>query len=365
LTINFAGEADNEALISLLKKFPLSAEVLSYRVDRSPDYFFLSRLQGIDQKIITVREGKQIKGTLSVIIDQVYLEQEVKKIAYTADLRVIPEHRGIGLADQLMREGIKVCKDYPEKELPVFTVVMKDNPTGLKKNQNLERDQVAKMTKIGELISYFIFPFAFRVKPAKKYQIYPAEAKDLAEMFALWQKINSKKQLARAFENVTDFEKWIKDTPDLDFNSYLLARDNEGRIKGFIGVWNQKKVRKIIVTKAKPAILIFRKIWNAFASLSGLPYFPGLEEELGMYHVLNLCLEHEDGEALPLLLANALTRVRENKCFFLALALDKNDPLNKFIKNFWSTKSELFLISDYLFNNPEAKRLYHPEISLG
>lgn len=364
IPIRYAKKEDNSELIRILKNYPISSTGLSYKVDRSPDYFQLCRIQGNDYRIIIAGKN-QIIGTMSVIADKVYLEKEIRNITYTADLRVEPAARGSGLADKIMEKGVFSCREIAGKDVPIFTVVMKSNKAGLKKNLNLGRNNITDMHQVAEVFTYFFLPYKLRkIRTDKKYFIVQAHENDMDLMFDLWGNINSKKSLTK-FYSREEFKNWINNTEGLTINNYLLLKDERNNLKGFMGIWNQSRIRKIIVTEIPFYTRIFSRIWNFFAVLLKLSPFPGLNQELNFHNIINLCVAQEDAEALPLLIESAFNIIRKDKSLFLGLALDKKDPLNYYLDSFIAAKSELLLLSNYNLQSSQKDELYHLEISLG
>ncbi len=379
-------ELDNQSLINLFLKYPVLSS-LSYKVDRSPDYFNLSRVQGFDRRVLVAyrenisksqptnvelyqenvgnRLGDSLLGTISVIFDQVYMDGQIKKQAYMCDLRLEPEARGTGLGDKMMLAGYNTCLQVLGAEPVIFSCVLNDNKAGLKKLANLGRDKITRFEKIGEIKTYFFLPFnpkRFLIK--NDYFIRCATWDDLPEMVELWNQVISKKNLGRVF-TLDEFENWIKNSPGLNISSYLLAiKDNE--IKGFLGIWNQFEIRKIIITAEIPFMTIVRKTWNFFKKLFNLPHFPEPGQSLNFFNVVNLCIPLKNSEILPSLINKAFKIVRENNSLFLAMALDKRDPLNENVRGFISSVSELDLLtnSKEVINNKKSN-IYHMEISLG
>ncbi len=358
LKIRIANQSDNNQIIDLIKKYPTSSSSLSYVVDRSPNYFKLSEFQGYDYRTL-VAEANKILGTLFISFDKVYLENIPQNIAYTGDLRVEPFIRRTGIADNLMQEGVRIIKNTLGENPNIFTCVLKDNIAGLKKNQNLARDGFANMQKVAELRSYFMFPFYLKNIKNKNYNVRFATENDIENMFNLWQLINSKKNLARFFD-LNSFNNWINNTDGLGINNNILAEKNN-EIVGFMGLWNQNKTRRIIIHSQNSQIKFIRKFWNIGSKLIGIPQFPKSGQELNFYNITNLCIK--ENQCFEQLIYNAFKHVRRNNSMFLALCLDVKDELNKELKYFLSSTTELYLLSNYQFKN--NNNLFHLEISLG
>lgn len=348
---------DDTQIINLVKNHPTSSS-LSYVVDRSPSYFKLAEYQGYDYKVL-VAESDNIVGSLLISFDKVYLDNLEQKIAYTCDLRVEPFARRTGIADNLMKSGVQSIKDCLGESPNIFTCVLKDNKAGLKKNQNLGRDGLVQMKEVATFKSYFLLPFYTKLFKTKNYNIRFANSNDIEQMFKLWAEINQSRNLARVFTEES-FIDWINNSQGLGINNYLIAEKNN-QLLGFMGLWNQNKIRRVIIHSQNNQMKMMRYFWNTCSKLLGIPYFPGPNQALNFYNITNLCIK--DNDCFKELIYNAFKYVRENNSMFLAIGLDSRDKLNKELKGFISSTTELYLLSNYEIKNND--NIFHPEIALG
>lgn len=354
------------ALCAFMGAHAVGSAHMRYRVDRSPDYFALCRMQGHAHQVLVAEQASTILATLSVVSDRMYMEGRSEAIAYTADLRVAREARGTGLADAFMVEGIHACRELNGPATPIFTAVMADNPAGFKKNANLARDGLVTMRPIADVDLRFLVPFRLPGPRARGVRVRCATPDDLAAMAAHWERVNASRPLARAF-TPDALASWLGDTPGLGWDRFLLAFDDDDRLLGFLGVWNQRAIRRFVLEAESPAQRLIRRGWNAARGLAGLSRFPQAGEPLDFCNVVNLCLPIEAGHALPALLEAAFSLVRAQGALFLGLALDRRDPLGAFLKPFLASTSHLCLLGNERFvplGDPHSP-VYHVEISLG
>ncbi len=347
---------DNFALIDLFKSYPPLSS-LSYVVDRSPSYIKLAEYQGYSYDLFTAHENQRLIGSLLVAYDKVYLDKKENDIAYTCDLRLEIESRGKGIGDNLMIQGFKSIKSNLGESAKIFTCVLKDNKAGLKKNINISNSGLADMKKVAELKSYFIFPFYTKLKKTKKYNVRFANQNDIEDMFKLWEEVSINRNLAKVFI-FESFKEWIDKTAKID--SFLIA-EKENNMVGFLGLWNQKEIRRVIIYSQNWQMQIIRKLWNLAGKIAGIPYFPDAGQNLNFYNVQNLCIKEND--CLSEILLEAFKFVRLNNSMFLAIGLDKRDLLNKELKSFISSTTELLLLSNYNLENND--KIFQTEISLG
>lgn len=358
--IRYSNDRDNISLINIFKNHPVSSS-LSYVVDRSPDFNNLHKLQGFDYKVIISEEENKVKGSLSLLFDRVYLNGKESISTYTCDLKLEHDLRKTGVADRLMREGFHCTRDlYPDSK--IFTSILKDNKAGFKKNQNLSN--LVKMNLLGEVNSYFFVLLSKKIKKNNKYTIRPSTENDVEEMVNLWQKVKKENyNLARSY-TIESFKKMIHNTPNLSYNDFLLAiKDN--KIVGFTGLWNQHPVRKIVITSEQSIMKTIRLIRNLYGLFVKLPEFPQINKPLNFYCMLHLCISPENIDCFADILSNACKIVFEKNSMFLALALDKKDPLNTYASKLISDKGQLLLLGELAPEDMDKDKLFHVEISLG
>ncbi|PIQ24231.1 hypothetical protein COW36_10440 [bacterium (Candidatus Blackallbacteria) CG17_big_fil_post_rev_8_21_14_2_50_48_46] len=361
LYLDRASSADNTGLLALVAEAPVVTPAFSYILDRAPDYFAFSRFQGEKTQIQVAHSSeKEVLGTISVVHDRVWLRGQPQPVAYTADLRVSQRARGLGLGDRLMQNAMALARGASDQ--PVFTVVMKDNPVGLKMNANLARDGIAEMRKVAEIRLYFFLALPCLKAPGA-YQSHPAQVSDLREMHALWVRVKRGQNLARAW-SYDDWLAWIQAVPELEISDYLLARNQAGELCGFFAVWNQQALRRIRLTQSGFALRSLRTVWNTFHGVWGLPLLPGAGQILPVCQVLNLCVAPEHRRALSVLLSSALAGLRKQDALLLGMALDLQDPLNHELKHFIASTSDLYLLSNADFGAARPG-LFHLEIGWG
>jgi ribosomal protein S18 acetylase RimI-like enzyme len=362
LSINPAGPQHAAELASFFASQAVGSKAFAYRVDRSPDFFRYSRLQGFDSRVL-IAETDRIVGLLSVLFDRVHLGGTPTEIAYTGDLRLDPSVRGQGLGDRFMREGVHTAREHLGPDAPIVTAVMADNPAGLAMNAHLGRDGIARMRPLAEVDIFFVFPWTRRA-PAGKLRTRRASVEDLPRMHALWQQVAPRRDLARSF-TASEWEAWVMESPGLGIDAYSLAEDESGKLLGFMAGWDMSPVRRFMLSGETASQRWIRRFWNAGRGLVGLPPFPKAGEALPFLAATNLCVADESA-FIPLLHAN-LARARKQGALFLGLTLDRKDPLIRHMRGFLASRSTLLLLGNEVLpaDTPERETIYHVEIAMG
>ncbi|GIW21812.1 MAG: hypothetical protein KatS3mg068_0819 [Candidatus Sericytochromatia bacterium] len=273
-----------------------------------------------------------------------FFNKKIVKIAYLSELRLKKEFRKLKLAEELLKEAVKVSSDSL-----IFTCIAIDNKIARKKWINLAKDNIITLNNITNINTYFIFPIKTKNMNCK-YYIRNANEKDINELFNLWNTKMIDKNLAQCF-NLKDFNKIVN---LIGINNFIVCiKDN--KIISFLGLWNQNNIRRFILANN----IKYSKIFNFISNFLKLPKLPTKNEIIKFYSITNLCIPLDYTDTFKHLINYSIDYV--NNSYFLALALDEKDILNYELNKFYYSKSQLELLS----NIKESNFKFHLEISYG
>lgn len=102
-TIRPATEADNGQLLELTRQTPMPGTI-GLRIDREPDFFRLLALRG-EGYVYVAETGGRLLGCIAVSRRQVRAAGDTRTLWYVGDLKVHPDHRGRGIAAEVVREA--------------------------------------------------------------------------------------------------------------------------------------------------------------------------------------------------------------------------------------------------------------------
>lgn len=343
--IDLATAADQAELHSILRRVAVGSASQAYTLRREPDFFGLLGFQGLDYRVLVARStpaDRKLLGLMTLILERVYLNGEMRQIAYTGDLRLRPEARGQGLGDALMQEAIALARGLGGSDIPVFTCVATDNPAGLRKNQKLAASMGLNMQQLTLLNACFFPALPLPLRRPPGFRLRSATAEDLPAMAALWADLAPGRHLSRAYTA------WQGDAhfPPLQPRDWLLA-EYKGELIGFMGLWQQQTLRQVHLLQLPLPLRL----------LGQSPDAP-----LKLAHGVHLCLQPAYRNYLPELLKQSLQIVRQRGALVLALAMDTQDPLAEWLPMSLGRASQLRLLGSCL---PDPAYPYHVETSLG
>jgi hypothetical protein len=201
--------------------------------------------------------------------------------------------------------------------------------TVLRGNRAMER-RVAGRPGLPRLVPIATFrvhavPLLWRRRRPAAPGVCPAAAADLDGMADLWRRVAPARQFAPVLE-AGGFATWIAAVPGLDTSSYLLARDPDGRLAGFLAVWDPSPVKRLRVTAYSRRLGAFRRVFNTAAPLAGAAPLPPPGEPLRSLTALHR------PDVLRALVFAAHDVWRGRGYAFLTLGLDTREPLSRALR---------------------------------
>lgn len=333
--IFLANHSHNQDLLLLQSQVPVSTPNLVYFLERKPDFFALHQTLGLDGKVLIAQQDQKIVGMMNVIYDRVFINGSSEVIAYIGELKLLPQARGSGLADRLMRAAIAQARSALGDSVIVVAAASSQNQVGIKKVRNLSRDGSIDMPELAHLKTWF-FPcflphFVFR--SSAKLHVRRAQSADIPDLWAFWQSRASGKQLARDYTQTEWFQGPRFPQPDPE---HWLLLEYQDKLIGMVGLWDQRPLRQIIIPKGPFALRL----------LPG--YRPN--QALKVMHGLHFCLDPAYQAFLPFFLHKILQKCHQLGASLFSLGLDKQDPLSLRLPKRWGQSSDMILMGSVALN---------------
>lgn len=325
VTTRDATPEDNAALIAIAAACPMAGD-LALCVNRAPDFFALNQLEG-DRWRVGVADvaGRAAIGCVAVAERRAYAFGRPTRVMYASDLKVHPDFRGSGAADALINYVGDHCLAAGGPDVPILLTILAGNrpmerlaegPRGL-----------PVLARFATLRAHAI-PLLWRRVPERGagVRIAPAGEADLEDMAALWRAVAPARQFAPAF-GADGLARWIAEAPGLDLGDYLLARRPNGRLAGFLGVWDQTSFKQLRVVAYSRRLAMVRASLNAVAPAIGATPLPRAGAPLKHATIVHPCVPPASPEVLRALLIAAYDALRGRGHAFFTIGLDVRDPL--------------------------------------
>ena len=318
--------ADNRALLDLAAACPMEGDIgLSMR--RRPDFFALNRLEGDRWRVGVVDgpDGRPV-GCIATAEREVYLDGRPSPSMYVSDLKVDPRHRGTGVADELTAFARRACLEAGGEHVPTFLTILAGNramerrlrgPRGL---PHLRRVATLRSHSVGLL-------WPRRPPGPDGLCVERGDVQDIEEMAALWQAVAPGRQFAPVHD-AESLGAWIERAPGFDASCYRLARRADGRLVGFVGLWDQSSFKQTVVTGYSRSLAVFRLAFNAAAPAMEAAPLPPPGGELRHLSAVHVCVPPDSPEVLRALVVDAYNELRGSGYSFFSVGLDVADPLS-------------------------------------
>jgi GNAT superfamily N-acetyltransferase len=312
---------DNADLVALSTACPMAGE-LTMCVDRTPDFFALTRLEGERCRVGVAEVEGSVVGCVAASERRAFVDGTPTRTTYVGDLKVHPAHRGGGIADALTELARETCRDFAgDDALALITVLGGDRsverrafgPRGLPALHRLAALHVHAIP--------LLWPRSVNVTGLT---VREGRDEDIEEMGALWQTLAPARQLAPVMD-AERLRAWLDRAPGLAIHHYLVACRASGRIAGFVGIWDQSSFKQLRVLAYSRRLAMARRAMNVVASVSRAPRLPATGETLRSLAAVHLCAP-DDPAVLRALLLQAYARHRTQGQLFFTLALDRRDP---------------------------------------
>jgi hypothetical protein len=323
--VRLATDADNDALIELAAACPMQG-VLALRIDRAPDFFALNRLEG-DRCRVGVVDGERGRPIACVATAErrAWVHARPVTIVYAGDLKVHPAYRDTRTADSLERFVGETARETAGESTPILLTVLAGN-TSMERRASGPRG-LPRLHRFATLRSFAI-PLLWRreVVGSGDVRVECATDRDVEEMAALWTAVAPTRQFCTALDAET-LARWIDAAPGLAIEDYLLARDRQGRLLGFVGMWDQRAMKTLRVLRYSPALSVLRGVVSALAPFVGATPPPATGEP--MYHAsaVHLCVWTDRADVLRALVLAGYDRMRGSGRVFISVSLDVREPL--------------------------------------
>lgn len=323
--VRLATADDNAALIELAAACPMEGD-LALRIDRAPDFFALNRLEGDRWRVAVVDgpDGSPI-ACVATAERRAWLHGRPTTIVYAGDLKVHPDFRNTRIADALERFVVDVARETAGDSTPVLLTVLAGN-TAMERRASGPR-ALPRLLRFATLHSFAI-PLLWRRASSEgaHLRVEHATAADLEEMADLWGDVAPTRQFSGALD-AEAWRRWIQAAPGLSVEDYLLARDSERRLMGFVGMWDQHDMKTLRVLRYSPTLAALRGVVSTLAPFVGATPPPAIGQPLHYASAVHLCVPKGRTDVLRALVLAAYDRLHGTGRVFMNVALDAREPL--------------------------------------
>ena len=334
--IREAVPSDNEGLLALAESCVMAGDV-ELRIDRRPDFFALNRLEGNWRLAVAERDG-EIAGCICFSERESYVSGFPRATGYVGDLKVHPGHRDGTIADALSLYGRDRIMENLSEDTPVLITVLAGN-SAMERRLSGPRG-LPEFGRVATIRVHSLSVLWKRKQPANAVLIKAATWADVDEMADLWSAVAPLRQLAPVFD-AERLATWIREAPGLDISCYRLARDINGRLLGFFGLWDQRQFKQMNVVGYSSRMAAVRRVFNFLAPIVDAEPLPDAGSPLALVTAVNVCVPSDRADVLRTLIIEAHNELRHTGCSLLNIGLDVKDPLTSALNGLFAQPTDV------------------------
>ena len=313
--VRSATAADNEALLTLVRRCPMRGDI-SLIIERDPDFFGLSRARG-DSLTFVVEIDGAIVGCLGTWRRGAWLAGRPAEVCYVGDLRVDPDFRRRGVANQL---AVKL-RDYPDTLPPAPWLLA--TGAGNSAVAPVAAAFGAGGPPIARFTSWQLLPVV-QLKVSAGFDIGAAEQRDECELVTLLDDFYRSRDFAPVFGN-GGLRQLIERSPDARLSDYLVARRG-GRIVAAICVWDASSVKRTRVIGMPVWLRGLCAVGRGISNLAPMPPFPRQNTALHFRYIRHAAFAPGETQALKNLVRCAVNAARDRGDHFVLYTCVDDDP---------------------------------------
>ncbi len=334
-----ATPADNDALLDLAAACETRGAV-GLRIEREPDFFALNALER-DGWRVGVANGlteRSVAGCIGVSPRRVYIEGEPRLTAYAGDFRVHPAHRGGPAGDVLTTWACDAAREWGGDDMPGLVTILAGNAAMERRTEGPRGLPI--LTRFATIRSHAIPLVWPRPLSSSGPRVSTATEADIEEMARLWSRVAPDRQFAPVHD-AQSLSQWIS-APGLGVESFWVARDQQGRITGFLAAWDQSPFKQVRVTDYPARLALLRMGLNAMAPVTGTAPLPDVGDELRWLTVAGICVPENAPGVLRALLLGVYRAMRTRGYTCLNVGLDVRDPLSVALEGLMAQPTDIY-----------------------
>jgi hypothetical protein len=331
---------DDADLRRVLAATPMEGQI-AVSFCREPNWFAGAVVDGRLRQVIACRDLKteRIVGFGCRSIREVYLNGRPAEVGYLSSLRLLPEHRNIGL----VARGYALLRElHRDGRVPFYlTTIAAGNDAALKVLTS-GRAGLPAYHRAGDYHTIAIaIPRRYRAGRGAGIDIRPAGAEDLPAVLEFLAAMGPRRQFFPRLES-KDFLSPEGALRGLSLGGLLLA-ERGGQLVGTLAGWDQHGYRQSVVHAYHGWLRRLRPLYNAWAWLRGRPGLPKPRDAF-RYLMGALPVVAEDDEGVFAALLGALRdRAAGGPCTYLLVGLHEADPLLRVARRYQTTSYVTYL----------------------
>ena len=321
---------DDEELRRILRESPFAGSI-SLSLEREPNYFLASSVEGAFHQTLIVRESRsdEIIGMGDRSVRPRWVNGCVQEVGYFSGLRGREKYRQGLAAARFLSKGFEgERKQHKDGRTKFYLLsVISDNDTARRiLASNLPH--YPRLHPYTRMFTYAIHPA--RVKKESGIKIMRGSLDLIPAIVDCLARYGMRTQFSPYWTTHT----LLSDlTPALSVSDFFLALGGD-RVIGSLALWDQQSFKQSVIRGYSGRIARFRKLINFLSPLGGWPVLPDPGTRLNHCFACFLAVDNDDPEIFSALLRALYNEVARRKYDYFMLGLAEASPFHSIAKSY-------------------------------
>ena len=318
IRVREARSEDNRFLIDLSEQCPMRADT-SLLIERSPDFFALSNARGSSWTAVVEAEGRLV-ACASVARRPAWVSGKRMEMGVIADVKVSPDHRGRGVAGQLLTHLVQAERARAPAVFAGLTAAGNQSIDGMLRSFG----EMLPLNRLATFTSYELLPL-IPLRVRKDLLIRPATESDRQVLVSLLSEFHRSYCFGPVFED-GGFEAQLARSPGMDISSYWLAfRGNV--LEAVLGTWDQSAFKRIRVLSMPSSMRLAVESLRKVSAFAPLPKLPTVGDVLRLRYLRHAAHLPGKLDSLSALVRQCVNDARKREDHFVLFTCADTDPL--------------------------------------
>jgi hypothetical protein len=340
-----ATPAEDADLRHIMAATPMDGSiVVSFR--REPSYFDAAVVEGRFRQIVAARDTQtgRVVGFGSRSISTKFINGVPTPIGYLSNLRLLPEHRSLGLIARGYRYFRELHEDGRTKLY--LTTIAAQNRKALDLLTS-GRAGLPHYQPAGDFHTFAI-PTGARWShplPPEGIEVREATAEDGPWILEVVKSQGRRRQFFPEYQ-LQDFADDQGLLRGIGLSDLRLAMDGHD-IVGMAAIWNQQRFRQTVIDSYRGTLRYGRGLLDLAAKLLDRPRLPHPGSQIRAVNVALPLVSRDDPEVFAALISRLLRDVSHQEADYLLIGIHESDPLLPVVRSFRGRcyTTRLFLVT--------------------
>lgn len=348
LVVRRARPEDGSARCALFADVSMEADVV-LSVRRDPDFDLLYRLQSPSWDSWVVELDGCVAAMGTVLVREGYVGGERCRVGYLGDLRISPAAQGRFLLDRLYRSLLEEAASRYQCDV-FLTAIIASNERALRaltvRNERTARRGRPLYTRLMDFDIRSLHLLTIPAVASQSIRVRRGREEDVPRI-ARFLDDDARRRPFGHVMGEAELRRHLTTWPGFSIESFYLAEDRAGELRGVIALWDAAPVKRMVVQAYRGAMRRIRFSYDVAATVLGRPRLPTPGSPFRYVYVTHQAVRADDPDVLRTLLSTAARDVRNSGHHFMSICAPKSSAVDRATRGFVKTNlpARLFVVT--------------------